>query len=221
MSSFSLWSNLTSWQSSILSISTCLVAYGFEDCSFVFALDTLNIFYQFVVLTVPNFQIGSLQDLFFLFWFLPLQLLVTVSATPLLCLCQSIPCFFFPPTCPLSYLHFTETMLKMSFLPLLLAFPKRSYCGARAVAWEPLLYASCWFLFSLLLSFSLVFLFPEYLSNTSPLPATDTSVPLCPSTRHQWDSWFFFSLPVSCSCIPAYLHSLCCWQIGSSTCPVY
>lgn len=116
--------------------------------------------------------------------------------------------------CLLSSLHSTEPRLKMSFLPPLLASPKRSFCGARALAWEPLLCASCSFLFFLLLSFSLVFLFPEYPSNISPLPATGSSVPLCPSTRHQWDSWFFFSLPVSCSCIPAHLHSLCLLEMG-------
>lgn len=111
----------------------------------------------------------------------------------------------------------------MSFLPPLLASPKRLFCGARAVTWEPLLCASCSFLFSLLLSFSLVFLFPEYPSNTSPLPATGSSVPLCPSTRHQWDSWFFFLclflVPVSQQ---IFIH-FACWKwgsgkIGSSTC---
>lgn len=103
------------------------------------------------------------------------------------------PCHVsFFPTCFLSSLHFVEPRLKMSFLPPLLAFPKRSFCGARAVVWEPLLCASCSFLFALLLSFSLLFLFPEYLLNTSPLPATDSPVPLCPSTRHQWDSRGFF-----------------------------
>lgn len=149
--------------------------------------------------------------------FLPL-LLVTVSATPLLFLYYSMPCFFFPPLAPFLICILQRQCWKCLFYLFCLLL-QRLYCWARAVAWEPLLYAPRWFLFSLLLSFSLVFLFPEYLSNTSPLPATDSSVPLYPSTRHQWDSWFFFLVYPSISSFTLLLENwffclpciLTCW----------
>lgn len=200
----------------------------FGDCFFVSALDMLHIFHQSLVLAVPVFQIGTLWAFFppsymplssLLFWFcfsssLWLFLLPFCSAS-----CYSPRHISFFPTCLLSSLHSTELRLKMSFLPPLLAFPKRSFCGASLGTT-----ALC-FLFIFILLTSELFLslsFPrissKHLSSARHwLPST-----CLPFHQAPVGLLILFSLPVPCSCIPAHLHSAAgkgrSGKIGSFTC---
>lgn len=130
------------------------------------------------------------------------------------------PCHVsFFPTCLLSSLHSTELRLKTSFLPPLLAFPKRSFCGASLGTT-----ALC-FLFVFILLTSKLFLslsFPrissKHLSSARHwLPST-----CLPFHQAPVGLLILFSLPVPCSCIPAHLHSAVgkggSGKIGSFTC---
>lgn len=149
-----------------------------------------------------------------LFWFCLSSSSWLFSATTLLCLCRSMPCFFFPHLPPFFFAFYrakAENVFSASsacFSKEIVLWSKGCSLGATALCFM-------FFLFSLLLSFSLVFLFPEYPSNTSPLPANGSFSASLSFHQAPVGLLILFSLPVSCSCLPADFHSLCCWKWGS------
>lgn len=191
----------------------------------------LHIFHQSLVLTVPVFQIGSSGYFFPQFYasfihsflLLPLLLLVNVSATLLLCfLCQSMPRFFFPHLLPFFFAFYrakAENVFSTSFA----CFSKEIFLWSKGCSLGTT--ALC-FLFIFIRLTSKLFLtlsFPrisfKHLSSASHwLPSTSLSFHQAPVGLLR-----LFSLPAPCSCIPAYLHSLCgrkggSGRIGSFTC---